>query len=111
MARYKDVHYDQDSLSPVSFGEQIQPGTFGYTQSYLIDDDRDLNLFDARYRNCEAGAPVTCVDVGGGLGVDYEGTASASACSNRPRPDRRRSLWRGDSTASPKSRSTSSTGR
>ena len=29
----------------------------------------------------EAGAPVTCVDVGGGLGVDYEGTASASACS------------------------------
>mgnify|MGYP000066592550 FL=1 len=46
MARYKDVHYDQDSLSPVSFGEQIQPGTFGYTQSYLIDDDRDLNLFD-----------------------------------------------------------------
>jgi arginine decarboxylase len=29
----------------------------------------------------EAGAPVTTVDVGGGLGVDYEGTASGSACS------------------------------
>jgi arginine decarboxylase len=29
----------------------------------------------------EAGAPVATVDVGGGLGVDYEGTASASACS------------------------------
>ncbi len=29
----------------------------------------------------EAGAPVACVDVGGGLGVDYEGTASASECS------------------------------
>jgi len=29
----------------------------------------------------EAGAPVASVDVGGGLGVDYEGTASASECS------------------------------
>ena len=29
----------------------------------------------------EAGAPVICVDVGGGLGVDYEGTASTSECS------------------------------
>lgn len=29
----------------------------------------------------EAGAPVTTIDVGGGLGVDYEGTRSRSACS------------------------------
>ncbi|XOZ32225.1 biosynthetic arginine decarboxylase [Halomonadaceae bacterium KBTZ08] len=29
----------------------------------------------------EAGAPVDTVDVGGGLGVDYEGTRSRSACS------------------------------
>ncbi len=27
------------------------------------------------------GAPITCVDVGGGLGVDYEGTRSRSFCS------------------------------
>ena len=27
------------------------------------------------------GAPVDCMDVGGGLGVDYEGTRSRSACS------------------------------
>jgi arginine decarboxylase len=27
------------------------------------------------------GAPVRCVDVGGGLGIDYEGTRSRSACS------------------------------
>lgn len=27
------------------------------------------------------GAPVTCVDVGGGLGVDYEGTQSRNFCS------------------------------
>ena len=29
----------------------------------------------------EAGAAVTTVDIGGGLGVDYEGTRSRSACS------------------------------
>ncbi|MFO7786545.1 MAG: biosynthetic arginine decarboxylase, partial [Halospina sp.] len=29
----------------------------------------------------EAGAPLNTVDVGGGLGVDYEGTRSRSACS------------------------------
>jgi arginine decarboxylase len=28
-----------------------------------------------------SGAPITTVDVGGGLGVDYEGTASQSECS------------------------------
>lgn len=30
---------------------------------------------------CRAGAPIAIVDVGGGLGVDYEGTRSRSDCS------------------------------
>jgi arginine decarboxylase len=30
---------------------------------------------------CRAGAPIVSVDVGGGLGIDYEGTASKSECS------------------------------
>ena len=30
---------------------------------------------------CDAGLPLDCVDVGGGLGIDYEGTASESLCS------------------------------
>jgi arginine decarboxylase len=30
---------------------------------------------------CRAGAPVTTVDVGGGLGIDYEGSRSMSECS------------------------------
>jgi len=34
MARYKDVHYDQDKFIPVSFQKQILPGTFEYTLSY-----------------------------------------------------------------------------
>jgi len=58
MARYKDVHYDQDKFIPVSFHKQILPGTFEYTLSYLIDNELDLSVFDARYRNDETGAPA-----------------------------------------------------
>jgi transposase len=58
MARYKDVHYDQDKFIPVSFHKQILPGTFEYTLSYLIDHELDLRVFDARYRNDETGAPA-----------------------------------------------------
>ena len=58
MARYKDVHYDQDKFIPVSFHKQILPGTFEYTLSYLIDHELDLGVFDARYRNDETGAPA-----------------------------------------------------
>jgi len=58
MARYKDVHYDQDRLIPVSFHKQILPGTFEYTLSYLIDHELDLSQFDTRYHNDETGAPA-----------------------------------------------------
>jgi transposase len=58
MARYKDVHYDQDKFIPVSFSKQILPGTFEYTLSYLIDHELDLSVFDARYCNDETGAPA-----------------------------------------------------
>jgi len=30
---------------------------------------------------CQLGAPIECIDVGGGLGIDYEGTRSRSSCS------------------------------
>ena len=58
MARYKDVHYDQDKFIPVSFHKQILPGTFEYTLSYLIDHELDLSVFDTRYCNDETGAPA-----------------------------------------------------
>jgi transposase len=58
MARYKDVHYEQDKLIPVSFHKQILPGTFEYTLSYLIDHELDLSQFDTRYHNDETGAPA-----------------------------------------------------
>jgi transposase len=58
MARYKHYNYSQMKLLPVSFKEQILPGTFEYTLSELIDEEIDLSVFDARYRNDETGAPA-----------------------------------------------------
>ena len=58
MARYKDVHYDQDKFIPISFQKQILPGTFEYTLSYLIDNELDLSVFEARYHNDDTGAPA-----------------------------------------------------
>ena len=58
MARYKDVHYDQDKFIAIAFHKQIVPGTFEYTLSYLIDHELDLSVFDARYHNDETGAPA-----------------------------------------------------
>ncbi len=40
---------------------------------------REVGRYYAELRRL--GAPLACVDVGGGLGVDYEGTASRNDCS------------------------------
>jgi transposase len=58
MARYKYVNYDQMELIPVSFDEQIIPGTFEYTLSFLIDHKFDLNIFESKYKNDVTGAPA-----------------------------------------------------
>ncbi len=36
MARYKDIHYDQDKFIPIFFQKQILPCTFEYTLSYFL---------------------------------------------------------------------------
>lgn len=58
MARYKDYDYNQTKLIPIAFSEQILPGTFEYTLNYLVDNEVDLALFEARYCNDETGAPA-----------------------------------------------------
>jgi len=39
MARFKPYDYSQMKLLPVSFKEQILPGSFEYTLNHLIDHD------------------------------------------------------------------------
>ena len=58
MARYKDYDYSQGKFIPIHFDRQILPGTFEYSLHYLIDNEIDLSMFDARYRNDETGAPA-----------------------------------------------------
>ena len=58
MAKYKGYDYSQGKFIPVYFDKQILPGTFEYTLHYLIDNEIDLTLFDARYQNDETGAPA-----------------------------------------------------
>src|SRR5919205_427141 len=58
MARYKHYDYGQMKLLPVSFEQQILPGTFEYTLNELIDNEVDLTVFEQRYHNDETGAPA-----------------------------------------------------
>jgi len=58
MARYKHYDYGQTKLLPVSFEQQILPGTLEYTLNELIDNEIDLTVFEERYRNDEGGAPA-----------------------------------------------------
>jgi transposase len=57
MPRFKDALYDQTKLVAISYDKQIQPGTFEYALSTIIDD-MDLSMFEQRYRNDEVGAPA-----------------------------------------------------
>jgi transposase len=56
MARY--VPEDQSKLLPVIFAQQITPGTFEHTVSFLIDEHLDMSAFDGRYQNDETGRPA-----------------------------------------------------
>jgi len=58
MARYKDTRNDHFKMIPVSFEQQILPGTFEYSLAWLIDNELDLKAFDSYYRNDETGRPA-----------------------------------------------------
>jgi hypothetical protein len=55
MARYKRYDADQDKFIPVSFREQILPGTFEYALSEIVDQHIDLSVFASRYANDATG--------------------------------------------------------
>ncbi len=58
MARYKDYSQDQGMFIPVSFHDQIVPGTFEHALNYVIDNQMDLSVFEGRYDNDKKGAPA-----------------------------------------------------
>jgi len=58
MARYKNYNLDQTKFIPIVFSDQITPGTFEHTLSFLIDEHLDMSVFDARYKNDAVGSPA-----------------------------------------------------
>ena len=58
MARFKDYSYTQMTMLPVSFDQQILPGSFEYNLTYLIEECLDLTIFHHRYHNDDGGRPA-----------------------------------------------------
>ena len=58
MPKFKQYSTTQGIFAPVHLSHQIQPGTFEYTLSHLIDNVLDLSVLDARFKNDETGAPA-----------------------------------------------------
>jgi hypothetical protein len=56
MARYKPVDRHLSKMIPVTFSEQILPGTFEFAVNWLVDQKIDCSVFDDRYTNDYAGA-------------------------------------------------------
>lgn len=55
MARYQPYDVHQDKFIPVSFRDQILPGSFEQALCEIVDEHIDLAPFEARYGNDETG--------------------------------------------------------
>jgi len=55
MAKYKPYDYSQSVLLPVSFEEQLMPGTLEFAIQTLVETRVDRSIFDSRYDNDETG--------------------------------------------------------
>ena len=55
MAKYKSYDYSQRVLLPVSFEEQLMPGTLEFAIHTLVETRIDRAIFDNRYGNDETG--------------------------------------------------------
>jgi hypothetical protein len=49
MARYQPYDVQQDKFIPVSFRDQILPGSFEHVLNEIVDAHIDLTPFDGRY--------------------------------------------------------------
>jgi transposase len=55
MARYKPYDVNQDKFIPVSYRDQILPGSFEHALNEIVEEHLDLAAFEARYENDETG--------------------------------------------------------
>lgn len=57
MTRFKEYSYEQKMIIPVSFEEQVLPGSFEETLNHVVNE-MDLSIFAERYNNDYLGAPA-----------------------------------------------------
>ena len=55
MARYKPYDWNQDRFIPLSFADQILPGSFEHTLHEIVEHHLDMAVFEQRYRNDQTG--------------------------------------------------------
>jgi transposase len=58
MARYKGYDYTQTVMIPVSFENQLLPGTLEFAIQALVERHIDTAIFGGRYKNDETGCPA-----------------------------------------------------
>ena len=56
MAKYKPSNEKQMVMLPISLQDQLVPGTLEHTIHRLVEENVNLSVFDARYKNDETGA-------------------------------------------------------
>ena len=55
MARYKPYNLKQDKMIPLSYADQIVPGSFESALNEIVEEHLELAVFEQRYRNDETG--------------------------------------------------------
>jgi len=55
MARYKPYNLKQDKWIPLSYADQLVPGSFEYALNEIVEEQLDLSVFEPRYRNDGSG--------------------------------------------------------
>ena len=58
MAKFKKYNYDQRVMVPISFEEQIIPGTLEYAIHFAVENKLDLSCFDSHFSNDLIGRPA-----------------------------------------------------
>ncbi|MDI3324052.1 hypothetical protein QKW35_06655 [Pontibacterium granulatum] len=77
MARYKHYDYNQTTMIPLRFADQIQTDTFEYILNHVVDNDLDMRLLVILVKH--QGALKACSSGGGG---DYLFNADENANYN-----------------------------
>lgn len=55
MARYKPYNLKQAKMIPLSYADQIVPGSFEHALNEIVEQHLDLTVFEHRYRNDQTG--------------------------------------------------------